>query len=120
MADLTGQDLPALDYPTRLQSLLSHGIGLWDVVAQADRKGSLDQHLRAQVSNDLPELIRQLPGLVAIAFNGATAARLGCKVLGDSAAHLSLLRLPSSSPAHTQAYAAKLDAWKVLLDYLDD
>lgn len=118
LAEVTGQALPALDYPARLQALLDHGIGLWDVVAQADRQGSLDQHIRDHVGNDLPGLISQLPCLAAIAFNGGTAARLGRKVLGGHAAHLALLHLPSSSPAHTQPYAAKLDAWQALREYV--
>ncbi len=42
MAEVIGLDLLPLDYVSRLQALLANGIGLWDVVAEADREGSLD------------------------------------------------------------------------------
>ncbi|NVI81332.1 hypothetical protein HWE17_06125 [Janthinobacterium sp. BJB401] len=49
-----------------------------------------------------------------IAFNGGTAARLGIKVLGEHAQRCRIVSLPSSSPAHTLAYAQKLISWKLL------
>jgi G:T/U-mismatch repair DNA glycosylase len=48
----------------------------------------------------------------AIAFNGATSARIGRKALGPSG--LTLIDLPSSSPAHTRPFAEKAEAWAVL------
>lgn len=118
MSDVLGCDLVALDYPTRLRSLLERGIGLWDVVATAQRSGSLDSQIRTPAGNDLPGLIATLPQLQAIAFNGGTAARLGMKVLAASASRYRLFHLPSSSPAYTLAYAHKLAAWQALLDAL--
>lgn len=119
MSDVTGHDLVALDYPARLQSLLGSGVGLWDVVAEAQREGSLDSAIRNRADNDLPTLVSSLPKLAAIAFNGGTAARLGIKVLGARAAHLQVIQLPSSSPAHTLAYAEKLKVWLQLRGHLN-
>ncbi|WDD94827.1 DNA-deoxyinosine glycosylase [Burkholderia sp. FERM BP-3421] len=113
-----GCDLVALAYPARLDALREHRIGLWDVVAEARRAGSLDSNLRDLASNDLIALIGTLPDLAAIAFNGGTAAKVGTKTLGEAAQRYQLLGLPSSSPAHASVpYAAKLDAWRALQRY---
>lgn len=117
MAELTGQaDLPARPYPERLETLLDAGIGLWDVVAQAVRPGSLDQNLSDIAANPLADFINGLPTLRAIAFNGTTAARIGTRQLRQFApvveGRLPLHTLPSTSPANTMAYARKRDAWR--------
>jgi hypoxanthine-DNA glycosylase len=113
-----GCDLAAMAYAARLDALLAHRVGLWDVVAQARRAGSLDSNLRDLASNDLTALIATLPDLEAIAFNGGTAAKVGAKTLGEAVQRYALLALPSSSPAHASVpYAAKLDAWRALERY---
>ncbi|WP_239688587.1 DNA-deoxyinosine glycosylase [Aquitalea magnusonii] len=56
LGELLDDDLPGLDYPSRLAALQQHGIGLWDVVAQARRPGSLDAAIRDLSPNDLPAL----------------------------------------------------------------
>ena len=118
MSEVTGTDLVALDYPSRLAALRARHVGLWDVVAEAHREGSLDSRIRERDDNDLQALIATLPQLKAIAFNGGTAGRLGMKVLGKQATHLHIVHLPSSSPAYTLAYAEKLNAWLQLRDLL--
>ena len=114
LAEIIGIDLPALPYPERLPLLLAHGFGLWDVVAEARRDGSLDSNIRDHVHNDLTSLIATLPQLRTIAFNGGTAARLGLKALGEHADRYRIVLLPSSSPAYTRPYAEKLTAWIAL------
>ncbi|PFH11912.1 hypoxanthine-DNA glycosylase [Collimonas sp. PA-H2] len=114
LAEVVGIDLPALPYAERLPVLLAHGIGLWDVVAEARRDGSLDSNIRDHAHNDLTGLIATLPQLHTIAFNGGTAARLGLKALGELASRYRIILLPSSSPAYTRPYAEKLAAWIVL------
>lgn len=104
-------DLISLDYPTRLQTLLDAGIGLWDVIAKAHRQGSLDGQIRTHTQNDLLTLLAALPALRAIAFNGGTAARIGLKALQDQHTHYQIMLLPSSSPAYTLAYEKKLIPW---------
>lgn len=118
MSEVTGVNLVALDYEARLAALLAHGIGLWDVVAQARREGSLDSQIRGHVGNDLAGLVESLPRLNTIAFNGGTAARLGSKALGDLAQRYRIVNLPSSSPAYTAPYAEKLLVWRTLRDDL--
>ena len=118
IGEVIGTDLVSLDYDARLQTLLLHRVGLWDVVAEAEREGSLDSRIRNHASNDLINLIESLPALVAIAFNGGTAARLGIKALQGAADRYELIRLPSSSPAYTVPYAEKLVAWEALRTWL--
>jgi len=119
VGEVINEDLAGMAYDDRLGTLLAHRIGLWDVVAQAQRIGSLDSRIRNPASNDLVALVRTLPELAAIAFNGATAVKIGAKALGTSAGHYDLLQLPSSSPAHAAVpYAAKLVAWQRMRAYL--
>ncbi|MDB5961549.1 MAG: glycosylase [Massilia sp.] len=114
MSEVVGVSLVPLAYPDRLATLLAHGVGLWDVVAEAQRHGSLDSKIRDRDDNDLPGLLARFPAIGAIAFNGGTAAKLGIKVLGARAARYTLFELPSSSPAYTLAYAEKRARWMQL------
>lgn len=114
----TGQELEPLDYEARLATLLNAGVGLWDTVAAAERPGSLDADIRLHQASDLAALMAQSPKLRAIAFNGATAARIGRKALDDAPA-LALIDLPSSSPAYASlAYEKKRAAWAALSAFL--
>lgn len=93
--------LHAWPYPERLQALRQGRIGLWDTIHSAERRGSLDAAIRAAEPNPLAELVAGLPQLCAVAFNGATAARIGRRALaGAPRTDLALIDLPSSSPAH--------------------
>ena len=120
--EVIGRDLPGMDYDARLQALLAHRLGLWDVVAEAKREGSLDSKIRGHAGNDLSSLIASLPNLTVIAFNGGTAARIGLKLLGDvfgkTGDRHAIVKLPSSSPAYTVPYAQKRDAWLDLRAWL--
>jgi hypoxanthine-DNA glycosylase len=116
--ELVGQviniDLRAMSYDARLAALSEHGIGLWDVVAEAHRRGSLDSAIRHRHENDLLGLLERFPNITAIAFNGGTAGRLGSKVLGSRAVAYQILTLPSSSPAYTLPYEDKAKLWLAL------
>jgi len=114
MSQVIGVDLVPLEYPARLATLLAHGVGLWDVIAEARRDGSLDSNIKQHRGNDLPGLIQSLPALTTIGFNGRTAAKVGRKQIATLADQLNLIELPSSSPAHTMALAQKREAWLAL------
>jgi hypoxanthine-DNA glycosylase len=118
IGDVTGEDLRSFDYATRLQTLQRHRVGLWDVVAEAQREGSLDSRIRNHASNDLLALVASLPHLGAVAFNGGTATRLGMRALQDAVGKIEFVSLPSSSPAYTLSYAEKLKAWEGLRRWL--
>ena len=113
--------LAQADYATRLRLLLSKRIGLWDVISETQRRGSLDSAIRDPRPSDLLPLLAGLLQLRTIAFNGGTAAKIGLRQLGVDAERYRILSLPSSSPAYTLAYAGKLAAWAALSDeYADD
>jgi len=108
-----GEDLGAFDYEARLALLAARGIALWDVIAEARRKGSLDGAIRAAAANPLCEYVAANPGLRAVAFNGKTAARLGRTALAYIDG-VELIDLPSSSAAYTLALPEKAKRWAVL------
>ena len=112
-----GADLVPLDYEPRLAALLAAGIGLWDTVGSATRRGSLDGNIRDEMANDLAELASALPELRAVGFNGGKAAALGMRRLAGDA-RLALIPLPSSSPAFTLSFEAKAEEWMKLRAYL--
>lgn len=108
-----GRDIHTLPYPDRVEALRAAGVGLWDVIASAERPGSLDGAIRSPETADLLGLVAGLPQLQAIAFNGATAAKSGRKILAGVEG-LTLIDLPSSSPAYTRPLAEKAARWGVL------
>ena len=112
-----GEDFPGLDYCARLKALAARRIGLWDVIGSARRQGSLDQAIRSAQHNQLEALIADFPELEAIAFNGATAAAIGRRMLSEAPLGLTLIDLPSSSAAYTTPLALKAERWAVLAKY---
>jgi TDG/mug DNA glycosylase family protein len=112
-----GVDLLPLPYEQRLGALLAARIGLWDTVGSASRSGSLDGNIRGHKANALGDLAACLPGLRAVGFNGGKAASLGLPQLAGRE-DLALIPLPSSSPAYTLVFEAKLERWMVLRDHL--
>jgi TDG/mug DNA glycosylase family protein len=113
-----GEELQTLDYDERLRRLAERGIGLWDVIASASRRGSLDQSIREAAHNRIEHLLHDFVDLRAIAFNGATAAAAGRKLIGEPPAHLTLIDLPSSSAANTRPLVEKAAQWARLGQYL--
>jgi len=117
MSGVTGLDLVSLNYDDRLDALLKAGVGLWDVIASAHRRGSLDSAILSPEIRDLPGMITALPDLRALAFNGGTALRYGLKQIGEPSP-LPVLGLPSSSAAHTIGIGAKQKIWDEVRAYL--
>jgi len=116
MESVLDAPLVPLAYEQRLATLLAHGVGLWDVIAEAERPGSLDAAIRDPAANDLAALIAALPALRGVAFNGGAAAKLGARLVGD---RVPTLALPSSSPAHAaRSFEQKTQAWIPLRAWL--
>ena len=130
MAALCGFD-PALDYPARMAALQARGVGLWDVIGRCRRTGSLDAAIErgSEVANPLAVRIAALPQLRAIALNGGKAAQafarhvapdLPAQLLAQGGA-VSLLALPSTSPANAAMDLARLgQAWDSLRQWLPE
>ena len=109
VGDSLGIELHALSYPKRLIALKRSGIGLWDVIGECRREGSLDGNIRDAAFNDFAPLIARCPKLATACFNGKTAAKHIAHVASFG---LEVHVLPSSSPANTTRYGAKLKMWE--------
>ncbi|MFD0848254.1 DNA-deoxyinosine glycosylase [Sphingosinicella xenopeptidilytica] len=118
MGAVTGADLPTLPYAARLEALLARGIGLWDVIAHAERAGSLDSAIRDPAARDLTAMTDALPALEAIAFNGRTAERIGLRQLGEDVARWRVLTLLSSSGACAVPADLKRENWMRLRAFI--
>lgn len=105
-------------YQKRIDWLLAHRVGLWDVYAACSREGSLDAAIRNPVLNDFAALARHCPQLQAVAHNGGESFRHAPRVraaLAPSIAALAVHRLPSTSPANASwSFAHKLAAWRAV------
>lgn len=102
--------LHELAYDERLERVLTHGIGIWDVLAACHREGSLDSAIRNAEPNDFDSLREHAPLLKRVCFNGKTAGRFA-DVIGK--AGYETLVLPSSSPANAMlSFEQKLAIWQ--------
>ena len=115
LGDALGDPLAEIDYAERLRRLASRRVALWDVVGEARRIGSLDGALREVSVNPLAEFVARQPQLRAIAFNGQAAAKIGRRALG--ACTVTLIDLPSSSPAYTLDFVDKARHWAALANF---
>lgn len=118
LGEAIGEALIDIPYEQRLERLKVCRIGLWDVIASAERQGSLDSAIRNAVHRDLASFAAALPKLRAIAFNGGEASRRGRRQLAGIDRY-TLIDLPSSSAAHAgMPRAAKREAWSELRRYI--
>lgn len=112
-----------LAYAERIARLHAAGVGIWDVLKDCERPGSLDSSIRvgSEVPNDIAGLLEAHPSIRAIALNGAKAQqvfrrRIAPSIGAERQARLEVLALPSTSPANASIpRAAKFDAWRSLL-----
>jgi hypoxanthine-DNA glycosylase len=112
LSALTGDELAALPYAERLPRLLSHGIGLWDVLGACERQGSLDAAIRNPAANDFGRLRALCPQLQTVGFNGQASGKFAP---GFAQAGYRTVVLPSTSPAHASlTFEQKLAVWRSL------
>ena len=112
-----GEKLQSLPYEERLRRLAQRRVGLWDVIASASRRGSLDQAIRFADHNPVEQLLHDFPDLQALAFNGSTASASGRRLL-KATEQLDLIDLPSSSAANTRPFEEKAQAWAALANFV--
>lgn len=113
LSSVLAEDIAGLPYDERLQRLLAHGIGLWDVLAACAREGSLDAAIRHPQANDFSALKERCPRLTRVCFNGKTSGRFE-PLFAD--AGFKTLVLPSSSPANAQlSFEQKLAQWEKII-----
>jgi double-stranded uracil-DNA glycosylase len=113
LSTVLGDELVSLPYEQRLQRLLVHQVGLWDVIAACEREGSLDTAIRRAQANEFTVLKHQCPQLDKVCFNGKTSGRFEPVF---AAAGFRTLVLPSSSPANAQfSFEEKLAQWRNII-----
>ncbi len=109
-------------YEQRVEILTQSGIVVWDVLASSVRPGSLDSSIRMDtaVVNDFSALFARQPGIARIGCNGTKAYDLFSRFV-ELPDGVSVLKLPSTSPAHASMnFEAKLARWRSLLDSYGD
>ncbi|HZV98686.1 MAG TPA: DNA-deoxyinosine glycosylase [Methylophilaceae bacterium] len=111
-----------LDYAERLERLLAHGLGMWEVLMSCHRIGSLDSSIVQETMepNDFNAFYAAHPMVTHVFFNGGMAAaaykRYVQPGLSPEFAYVQYERLPSTSPAHASLkFEQKLDVWKKIL-----
>jgi len=90
--------------------LKSHKIGLWDVLENCERKGSLDIHIKNHKENDFEVLLKEFPGITKIIFNGKQSHAFFHKRFGQIKG-ITYFVMPSTSPANTMSFENKLKIW---------
>ena len=106
-------ETPTDDYERRKALIRENGLALWDAARCCEREGSLDSSMRGVEYNDFAPLYAQCPGIHTVLCNGGTAHALFLK--SGFAGDRQVIRMPSTSPAYTMAYARKLTIWKETL-----
>lgn len=117
LAGVLDEPLSTLAYEERIARLLAHGIALWDVLAECERRGSLDAAIvgTSATINDFPRFFADHAAIRHVFCNGGLAQQIfQRRVLPTLGEHqLTVLRLPSSSPAHAALTPPeKLAIWR--------
>ena len=97
-------------FEEKIQFLYSNKIGLWDVLENCERKGSLDIHIKNQKENDFESLFSEFPSITKIIFNGKESHKYFLKKFGQIEG-ITYFVMPSTSPANTMSFENKLKIW---------
>lgn len=115
IAEITNKELPT-NYAEKKELLLKNKIGVWDVVREAKRQGSLDTNIIDESPNDLESFIANHKNLKTIVFNGSKAQKLFDKYF-QRKSNLTYLQLPSTSPANANYNFERLKgSWNAILE----
>jgi len=97
-------------FEDKIKLLQANKIGLWDVLENCDRKGSLDIHIKNQKENDFETLFKNYPRITKIIFNGKESHKYFLKKFGQIKG-ITYYVMPSTSPANTVSFEKKLEIW---------
>ena len=84
----------AENFEEKISLLQKHKIGLWDVLENCERKGSLDIHIKNHKENDFELLFEKFGQIKGITYDV----------------------MPSTSPANAMSFEKKLEIWSTMLD----
>ncbi|RTZ03399.1 DNA-deoxyinosine glycosylase [Flavobacterium sp. RSP49] len=99
----------------KIKLLQENKIGLWDVLENCERKGSLDIHVKNQKENDFETLFKEFPGINKIIFNGKESHKYFMKKFGQIKG-ITYHVMPSTSPANTMSFENKLEIWSTCFE----
>lgn len=131
IADTFNQSVSLSTIQERYHCLLSHNIGLWDVIKSCEISGSADSSIIQPEFNDFNILRQNCPHLKYIVFNSRNAQKFFKRYLkglpNESPlkkwlnTRISSVPLPSTSPANARlAFAEKETIWqKAFCEYLN-
>ena len=105
----------AENFEEKISLLQNHKIGLWDVLENCERKGSLDIHIKNHKENDFEMLLEEFSGITKIVFNGKESHKYFFKKSGQIKG-ITYYVMPSTSPANTMSFEKKLEIWSIILD----
>ena len=104
-------ELPvSTNFEEKIKLLEKNKIGIWDVLENCERKGSLDIHIKNHQANDFENLFQQYPTIKKIIFNGKESHRYFIKSFGQIKG-ITYYVMPSTSPANTMSFENKLKNW---------
>jgi hypoxanthine-DNA glycosylase len=114
IAAITNNEMP-VTYSGKTGLLIKNKIGVWDVVREAKRIGSLDTNIVGEVPNDIDSFISRHKNLKVVGFNGTKALKVFDKYF-KRREHLKYIQLPSSSPANARIKFDEIcEKWRELL-----
>jgi TDG/mug DNA glycosylase family protein len=112
---------PGLCYEARTAMLKAAKVALWDVLFTAERDRSVDSAIivGSEVTNDFSQFFSLHKQIRSVFFNGAKAEAFFRRFVLPGLPQvrsLSLLRLPSTSPANARLTRDdKLQAWRAVM-----
>ncbi|PJJ08043.1 G/U mismatch-specific uracil-DNA glycosylase [Flavobacterium sp. 1] len=99
-----------VNFEDKIKILGENKIGIWDVLENCERKGSLDIHIKKHKENDFEFLVKKFPGITKIIFNGKQSHAFFIKRFGQIEG-ITYFVMPSTSPANTMSFENKLKIW---------
>ncbi|WP_367753173.1 DNA-deoxyinosine glycosylase [Flavobacterium sp. WC2430] len=97
-------------FEEKIKLLQNNKIGLWDVLENCERNGSLDINIKNQKENDFETLFKNYPTITKIIFNGKESHKYFLKKFGQIKG-ITYYVMPSTSPANTMSFEKKLEIW---------
>jgi hypoxanthine-DNA glycosylase len=97
-------------FEEKIKLLQNNKIGLWDVLENCERNGSLDINIKNQKENDFETLFKNYPTITKIIFNGKESHKYFLKKFGQIKG-ITYYVMPSTSPANTMSFEKKVEIW---------
>lgn len=101
-----------VNYQGRIEILLAHHLGLWDVYQQFERTGSLDSNFISAELNDFTRLLK-VTNIKRIVTNGNRAYQEARKI--KIFHHIPIIPALSTSGANNGRSQARIESWNAAL-----